>query len=208
MNGFIRKALLVSLALAGSVGCFEYRDCVDPCYPMRYSSMARKEVNMAFAPQVQNGQVLDQTVWNYFFEPGSDRLTPLGLDRLSYIARRRPSPDCNVFLQTAQDILYDAAAPEHMAETRHDLDMKRIASVQRYLISYTAGHPVAFNVVITDPGDPSLSGVWVNGEVLQMYGRTRGGLLSGGGGAGASGGASGGAGVQGSASGIGAGTGR
>jgi len=202
MKGFIRKTVLVCCALAGSAGCYEYGDWVDPCYPMRYSSMARKEVNIAFAPQVQNGHVLDQTVWNFFFEPGTDRLTPLGLDRLSYLARRRPSPDCNVFLQTAEDILYDPAVPEHMSEVRHDLDMKRIASVQRYLTSYTAGNPAAFNIVVTDPADPGIAGSFVQGAIVQMYGRARGGLPNGGGGGGGT------AGIQGSASGIGAGTGR
>jgi hypothetical protein len=205
MNGFIRKTVLVGCLLAGSVGCCEYRDLVDPCYPMRYSAMARNEVNMAFAPQVQNGHVLDQTVWNYFFEPGSDRLTQLGTDRLAYIARRRPAPDCNVWLQTAQDIPYDSAAPERMAEARHDLDTKRIASVQRYMTAYTAGHPVAFNIVVSDPSDPSISGTFINGAILQMYGRARAGLLSSGGGGG---GGSAGAGVQGAPSGAGAGTGR
>jgi hypothetical protein len=204
MNGFIRKTVLVSCVLAGSVGCYEYRDIVDPCYPLRYSAMARKEVNMAFAPQVQNGHVLDQTVWNYFFEPGTDRLTQLGTDRLAYIARRRPAADCNLFLQTSQDILYDPAAPERMAEARHDLDIKRIASVQRYMTAYTAGNPVDFHVVVTDPADPSISAAYINGAILQMYGRARGGLpTSGGAGGGAAAG-----GIQGAPTGAGAGTGR
>src|SRR5262249_57099373 len=109
MKGFIRKAVMLAWAAAASAGCYEYRDLVDPCYPVRYNYMARKEVNDAFAPQVQNGQVLDQTVWNYFFELGSDRLNPLGLDRLAYIARRPPPPHCNVFLQTAPDVIHDPA---------------------------------------------------------------------------------------------------
>jgi hypothetical protein len=202
MKGLIRKAVVVACAVAASAGCYGYRDLVDPCYPVRYNYMARQEVNAAFAPQVQNGQVLDQTVWNYFFELGSDQLNPLGMDRLAYIARRRPAPDCNVFLQTAQDIVYDPAAPEKMAEARHDLDGKRVASVQRFLVSYTAGRPVDFKVVVIDPSDPGLSGVPVNTTVLQMYGRFRGGLLNQGGGV------SGGAGIQGAATGTGAGTGR
>jgi hypothetical protein len=207
MNGVIRKSVLVTCLLAGSVGCYEYRDLVDPCYPQRYNYMCRKEVNMAFAPQVQNGHVLDQTVWNYYFEPGTDRLTPLGLDQLSRLARTRPEPDCNMFLQTAQDIVYDAAVPERMAEVRHDLDSKRIAAVQRYLTSYTAGHPVAFSIVVTDPSDPSIAGTYVNGAINLMYGRARGGLLSGAGGAGGAT-VTGGGGTSGAASGVGAGTGR
>jgi hypothetical protein len=204
MNGFIRKAALLAALLAGSAGCYEYRDWVDPCYPMRYNIMARQEINSGMAPQVQNGHVLDQTVWNYFFEPGTDRLTPLGLDRLAYLARRRPCPDPNLYLQTAQDLVYDPAAPERTAEARQALDDNRKAAVQRFLVQQTAGHPVAFTIVVHDPAEVGLSAIPVNNTVLQAYGRFRGGLQAGGnvtGGAGA-------AGVQGAATGIGAGTGR
>jgi hypothetical protein len=203
MKGFIRKAVgLVGLA-AVSAGCYEYRNLVDPCYPVRYELMARQEVDAAFAPQVQNGHVLDQTVWNYFFEPSSDRLTPLGLDRLACLARRRPQPDCNLYLQTAQDLLYDQAAPEKMAEARQELDERRKAAVQRFLVQQTAGHPVAFHITIHDPTETDLAAVPVGSSVIQMYGRFRGGLIQGGNVAGGAG-----AGVQGAASGAGTGTGR
>ena len=39
--------------------------------------------------------------------------------------RRRPNPDTCLFLQTAQDIAYDPNAPDKMAETRQELDLKR-----------------------------------------------------------------------------------
>jgi hypothetical protein len=211
MKGFIRKAVLAACGAAGALGCYGYRDLVDVCYPVRYNYMAREEVNGAFAPQVQNGHVLDQTIWNYFFEPGTDRLTPLGLDRLAYLARRRPCPDPNLWLQTAQDIIYDSAAPEKMAEAREDLDKKRINAVTCFLVQQTAGRPMAFHIVVHDPAEAGLSAVPVNLSVLQMYYRFRGGLISGGnvtggGGAGGAGGA--GAGIQGAPGGIGAGVGR
>jgi hypothetical protein len=202
MKGFIRKAVLMGCCAAGSLGCWNYRDCVDPCYPMRYNYMARQEVNAAFAPQVQNGHVLDQTVWNYFFEPGTDKLTPLGLDRLAYIARRRPCPDPNMYLQTAQDVVYDPLAPEKMAEVRQDLDGKRKAAVMCFMAQQTAGRPMAFNITVHDPAEVGLSAVPVNLSVIQMYGRFRGGLLNQGGNV------AGGAGIQGAAGGLGAGTGR
>src|SRR5947209_5202561 len=53
---------------SGLGNCQAYRNLVDPCYPQRYEYMARKEVNEAFIPQVQNGHVLDQTIWNWMFE--------------------------------------------------------------------------------------------------------------------------------------------
>ena len=111
MKGFIAKtASAVSfsgLALALVNGCY-YRDIVDPCYPQRYEYAARMEVNQAFAPQVRNGHVLDQTLWNYEFEPGTARLTPGGMEHLAYLARRRPTPDTTPYLQLAQppDVVY------------------------------------------------------------------------------------------------------
>jgi hypothetical protein len=212
MNGVIRTFAVMAGCLAGA-GCWSYYDCVDPCYPMRYNFMARQEVNAAFAPQVQNGHVLDQTIWNYLFEPGTDCLTPMGLDRLAYLARRRPCPDPNLYLQTAQDITYDQAAPEKMAEARQTLDQKRIAAVQCFLTQQTAGRPVAFNVCVHDPAEVGLAAIPVDLSIRLMYLRFRGGLAGGGnvtGGGGAVAGATGavGGGVQGAPSGIGAGTGR
>src|SRR5437868_1877918 len=105
MKGFIRRSVAAgcvagSLALAG--GCY-YRDLVDPCYPERYQNAAKQEVYAACAPQMNNGHVLDQTVWNYHFETGKDKLTPGGVEHLAYLARRRPCPDPTVYVQTAQD---------------------------------------------------------------------------------------------------------
>jgi hypothetical protein len=200
MKGFIAKALVVLCCASGSVGC---RDCHDPCWPERYNYMARKEVNIAFAPQVQNGHVLDQTVWNYYFEPGTDCLTPLGLDRLAYMARRRPCPDTNVFLQTAQDIVYDPACAEKMVEVRQSLDLRRKAAVERFLVAQTAGRPVAFQIFVHDPAEASVSSTPVNWAVTQMYLRYMGGLMMGGQGGGGQGGGMMGGGGMGGAMGAG-----
>src|SRR5689334_10434362 len=101
MKGLIGKAVAVlgcASALAGMGGCDHYRDVVDPCYPQRYWYQSRENVHAAFAPQVRNGHVLDQTVWNYHFEEGTDKLTAGGQAQLNYIARRRPMADPCVFL--------------------------------------------------------------------------------------------------------------
>src|SRR4051812_19110825 len=47
---------------AGATG--SCKDLYDPCWPERYNTLARRSVNHAMAPQVMNGHVLDQTVWN------------------------------------------------------------------------------------------------------------------------------------------------
>jgi hypothetical protein len=184
MKGLIGKAVaaLCCAASVGGLGCYEYRDFVDPCYPTRYNFMARQEVNAAMAPQVQNGHVLDQTVWNFYFEPGTDRLNQGGLERLAYLARRRPCPDTILYLQTAQDVRYEQDTPEKLVENRQTLDGKRIAAVQGYLTAQTAGRPTQFQIFVHDPAEPSLSSVPTNYSITQMYFRFRGGLLTGGGG--------------------------
>lgn len=200
MKGIIaRVAALLACAIAAAAGggCY-YRDIVDPCWPERYNYVARQEVNGAFAPQVQNGHVLDQTVWNYHFEPGTDKLTAGGLDHVAYLARRRPCPDPVVYIQTAQDVLYDAVNPEKLLEVRRELDARRVVAVQKFLMAQTADRPtpVAFQVFVHDPTEVGVSAVYANAAVRQMIGRARGGLATGGGsGAGAAGSPSGGAGA-------------
>jgi hypothetical protein len=181
MKGLITKAaaVLCCVAACAGVGCLP-DSWVDPCYPQRYNYMARQEANAAMAPQVQNGHVLDQTIWNFYFEPGTEKLTTGGLERLAYIARRRPCPDSVLYLQTAQDVVYDQTVPEKMVEVRQTLDGKRIAAVQAYLTAQTAGRPVPFQVVIHDPAVPSLASSAVNNIVSQNYFRYQGGLMMGG----------------------------
>jgi hypothetical protein len=178
MKGLIARtasaATLACLGLASAGGCYGYKDCVDPCYPERYWFSSRQLVREHFAPQVTNGHVLDQTVWNYHFEPGRAELTNGGLDHLSYLARRRPCPDSTIFLQVAQDIVYDPAAPEKFVEERNKLDAERIQSVQNYLQAQTAGRDVVFNVVRHDPPDVTISAVPIGVSVRQIQATSQG----------------------------------
>jgi len=160
MNGFISKTVVALGLVSGmAAGGCHYRDIVDPCYPDRYEYMARKEVCEAFTPQVQNGHILDQTLWNYHFEPGAATLTMAGQDKLISLIRRRPCPDPTIYLATAQDITYDPASPEKFAEKRCDLDTKRVQEIQKYLTAQTAGRHLAFQVVTHDPAVVDQSGV-------------------------------------------------
>src|SRR5947209_8291178 len=93
-------------ALPASASCCSNKNLYDRCYPERYNNLAQREVNLAFTPQVQNGHVLDQTVWNWHFEKGTDRLTPGGMAVLQYLSRRRPQPDPTIYLATALDLAY------------------------------------------------------------------------------------------------------
>jgi hypothetical protein len=181
MKGFMTRALIVacgSIGLATATGCCTYDDFVDPCWPERYGYLARQEVREPAAVQEHNGHVLEQTVWNYMFEPGSDRLTLGGQDRLDYLVRRRPCPDPQVFLQTAHDLAYEPAIPEKYAQLRDELNNRRIAAIQKYLSAATESR-VAFHVEVHDPGDPSISAIPANVAVRTMWIAPQGTLVGG-----------------------------
>lgn len=169
MNGLIAKRVAVSCLAAGltlCVGCTEcYRNVVDPCYPERYGYKARQEVCQPFVAQVYNGHVLEQTVWNTHFEPGTDKLTPAGLEHLAYLARRRPVPDTTLYLQTAQDIVYDPAAADKFVEERNTLDSKRVQAIQKYLTAQTASRPLPFEVVVHDPHEVGMAAMAANAAI-------------------------------------------
>jgi hypothetical protein len=197
MKGLMRRAaaaLGLALLAAGLQGCYLYNEVVDPCYPERYEYAARKELDAAFCPQVANGHVLDQTIWNYNWETtkegiGTDRLRPSGVDHLAYLARRRPAPDPVIYLQTAQDIAYDPMEPGKMAETRADLNAKRKVAILNFLAAQTAARPVEWQVLVHDPADVGLPAAPVANAVLQWWTtRPRGGLPGGPGGIGGGGG--------------------
>ena len=167
MNRMFQAGLTLVAAAGtfGSVGCMHsgrpgvqerYAEVVDPCWPERYNAVARQEVLAPFAAQVANGTVVDQTIFNYHFEPGTDKLTPGGYDKLDYLARRRPAPDSRLYLQTTRDVSYDAAKPEVVGTTRADLDAKRIAAVHKYLTASVAPRQIAFEVQVIDTPDLSI----------------------------------------------------
>lgn len=181
MKGIIAKSLAgVTLAsgLVSSSGCRQQGKCIDPCYPERYTYTARAEVTAAFAPQVQNGHILDQTVWNYHFEPGKDELNNGGRDHLDGLSRRRPHPDARVYLATSRDIAYDPLNPDKFVENRRELDEKRAAAIQKYLNAQTAGRPMQFEVVVHDPTEVNQHAYPVNRSVLLNHNTTTGSAIS------------------------------
>ncbi len=187
MNGFMVRLSALCVAgggLLGIGGCVTYRDLVDPCYPQRYEYAARQEVKASFGPQVNNGHILDQTVWNYDFDAGTATLNGSGRDHLVYLARRRPCPDGTIYLQVAHDIPYDPAAPEHYAEARNNLDAKRMQAILDFLNAQTAGRNVSFTVVRHDPAEVGLSAVSMNLSVRNNQNASQGTLIRPGGGGG------------------------
>ncbi len=181
MNGLITRAraaaCVAGLFLAAATGCQSVLEHVyDPCWPERYWHVSREEERDAITPQVENGHILDQTMWNYHFLPGTANLTPGGIAHLSYVARRRPAPDPVIYLQTAHDLEYDPAAPDKLAAQRAKLDNDRIQSVQRYLSAETAGRHQSFSVLVHDPSDVSIAATPIGVATQQMNATAKGSL--------------------------------
>jgi hypothetical protein len=174
-------AASVGAAQDGGGGGWRYRNFVDPCWPERYNFVARQETLAPFAAQVLNGHVLDQTIWTWYFDPGTDKLNSAGLEKLDSLARRRPGPDAKIYLQTARDVGYNAAASDAAGAARNDMDYKRALAVQKYLVAQRFGPPVPYEILVHDPADP---GMYAEFAATAFRGQRlgyRGGIIGGGG---------------------------
>lgn len=168
MKRVMRAAAVAALAAGGtgSIGCVHtgkgpsdcaagggsvYRQFVDPCYPERYNAAARAEVLAPFAIQVNNGQVLNQTIWNWYFEAGTDKLTSAGRAKLDSIAQTRPGPDPKLYLQAARDVSVTNENIEKVGAQREDLTSKRAAAVLKYMNTQPViGNAVAYEIFVHD----------------------------------------------------------
>jgi len=170
MKRYVRAAAVAAVAIGGtgSVGCVStgtttgpgtgavgdgaiLRTYYDPCYPERYNATARDEVLAAFNPQVYNGHILNQTIWNWYFELGTDKLTPAGVAKLESLAQTRPNPDPRLYLQVARDVQVVNANVESVSADREKLTSRRAAVIQKYMASQPAVTPVAYEIYVHDP---------------------------------------------------------
>ncbi|MBL8794230.1 MAG: hypothetical protein JNM56_10010 [Planctomycetia bacterium] len=194
MKGFIAKTLTTACLAGGFsllTGCYGYRDLVDPCYPWRYAWQAEQSVCTARSAQINNGHVLDQTIWNWHFELGTDRLNAAGRDKLNTLARRRPHPDPVIYLATAGSDPTSGdlnATADNMAEERNKRNDARIAAIQKYLAAQTDGRGLAFQVYVHDPAEPYLNAGAMGRSIAGRNASFQGSTGGGGGGGGASGG--------------------
>lgn len=167
MRATVSAALLT--AALGSVGCVgtgssrestlgdRYRNYVDPCYPERYNHAARQAVLAPFAQQVHNGHVLNQTLYTYHFEYGTDKLNSVGMAKLDAIARTRPAPDPKLYIQAAtDDVPLTEANADKVVELRNELDTKRAAAIQKYLAMAPAAPPVAYEIYVHNLATPGV----------------------------------------------------
>jgi hypothetical protein len=172
MKGFVARLALAAGLLGGLMGlngCYGYKDLVDPCYPWRYTWSAQQTVCEARGTQVNNGHILDQTLFNdpstgrsLHFDYGKATLTKQGMDKLDQIVHRRPHADPVIYIATARDIPYTPdMKPEDYGKRRSDLDNARKAAVLHYLAAVTSGRNQPFQVVVGgaehDPVVPGLN---------------------------------------------------
>jgi hypothetical protein len=194
MNRMIRAATAVALLTSGlgSLGCVHTssgystrgngeiggsrcRNVLDPCYPERYEFAARQAVIGPFAQQVHNGYVLNQTLWNYYFEAGTDKLTAAGTEKLDSLVRSQPV-DAKLYIQTARDLLPNID-PAKIPDARADLDVKRAAAIQKYLsIQPAFAGPIAFEVYVHDAKVPSINAEFSAGAYRGSAQGYRGGI--------------------------------
>jgi hypothetical protein len=218
MKRVMRAAAVAALAAGstGSIGCVTtgkgpsecaagggaiYRQFVDPCYPERYNATARAEVLAPFAIQVNNGQFLNQTMWNWYFETGTDKLTTAGRAKLDSIAQTRPAPDTRLYLQAARDVVVTNENMEKVGGVRDELTVRRAAAVQRYMSTQPQiGNPVAYEIFVHDADTSGIASAFAMQAFRSQTLGYRGGI------GGASGGASNATGGAPPASAVGGGT--
>ena len=119
----------------------------DHCWPEQYGRESQRRIYVPLGQQLLNGQKLEGTLWEHYFETSDDltdlgtraTLNPAGESRLRYLARKRPYPVTNLQMQTSFN---------------NDLDARRIAAVQEYLATVTMGNGVAWNVELANLGEP------------------------------------------------------
>lgn len=181
MKRYVRAAAaaIVMAGGLGSVGCVHrtgstgdgaHGNWIDPSWPDRYNYAARQAVIAPFAQQVANGHFINQVVWNWYFEPGTDTLNGAGMEKLDSIARSTPNPDTKLFIQTSRDL---GVTPDNMAKVgalRDDLTARRAAAVQRYMATQP-GPTVVYEISVVDMPTP---GVYAPFVTNAFRGQTRG----------------------------------
>ena len=130
---------------------------------------------------VHGGPFHSQNPEAYFMNvPGLKIVAPgTAADAKGLMTAAIRDPDPVIYLQTAQDIVYDPASPEKMQLDREDLNHKRRVAIERFMAAQYAGRGVPFQVVVHDPPDVGLPATPVSNAVQQMYRRFQGGLNTG-----------------------------
>lgn len=150
MTAFSRLASCLSVGTVCGVaclaGCATTGDCHPVYSPDEYTEAARYSLNHAFELQANNGQVLDQTIWNYHFYEDSEELRPAGRAFLDRMANYYPLRCSGLFLQSAHDITLKPYNVESYFVRRQELNALRVKSVTEYLQLAAPGNSLALQI--------------------------------------------------------------
>jgi hypothetical protein len=193
MNRYVRAATaaLVIAGGLGSVGCAGRAgstgdgargNCIDPSWPDRYNYAARQAVIAPFAQQVANGHFINQVMWNWYFDAGTDKLNGAGMEKLDSIARTTPNPDTKLFIQAARDIGVTADNAAKIGAMRDDITAKRAAAIHRYMATQP-GPTVIYDISVVDMPTAGIAAPFATGSYRGQLAGYR-GAISGGGGVG------------------------
>ncbi|MBM3995881.1 MAG: hypothetical protein FJ303_17270 [Planctomycetes bacterium] len=161
MKGLIKlgAAMFTFTTAIFVVGCAQYRDVVDPCWPARYNSIARQSVRDMHFAQEEQGHKLDQTIWDHHFDSGTPNLNASGKDHLRYISRRQPVPDTHIWLQWPSDVTKD----------RDSLIDQRKKSIRDFLTAHTRhGNGAAYQIDVHDIAVPVYPSEWTNSALKKV----------------------------------------
>jgi hypothetical protein len=187
MKRYYRVVTTTALLLSGlgATGCTTggggksledcYRNAVDVSSQDRYNYAAREAVLAPFAQQVATGHFLEQTLWNFYFVPGTDKLTPGGIDKLNTLARLTPAPDPRLYIQTARDISVTPENYDSVANTREKLNAERAAAIKKYMAAQP-GAPVNYEVYVHDAPVPGIYSVFAGSAFRGQLSGYKGGI--------------------------------
>ena len=157
----------------------------DHCWPNQYAREAYNRTQAPFGTQMNNGNVLECTLWNHYFmsEDGKQaELNPVGKSRIEYLARKRPYVIPSLYLQTTFD---------------SKLDERRVKNIIEYAASKSM-EPNAWQVTLVNREASGLFGREAPKAIDKMVGtgdqppryepQIKSGFLQGSGGSGAGGG--------------------
>lgn len=186
MTGKTRKAFVAALAagVLGAVGCASGPGLQESfqnvnnnnSWPERNSSLARQTVLHPFEVQQNNAYVVNDVILNAYFDNSSDALNGVGRDKLDQLARRMPAVNPVVWLQTSNDVVYEAKSPDRTVAARNELDQKRAAAVLAYLSSRPGARGTVFNVQVLDNPDPTTNSTGPASAVRGLQGQYKSGI--------------------------------
>jgi outer membrane protein OmpA-like peptidoglycan-associated protein len=185
MTGKTRNAVAAALAagVMGAVGCAgpglqeSFQNVNNNnSWPERNSALARQAVLHPFEVQQNNAAVVNDVILNAYFDNGTDVLNGVGRDKLDQLARKMPAPNPVIWLQTSNDVVFDAKAPDKTSAARGELDQKRAGAVLAYLNARPAARGTGYNVQVVDNPDPTTNSTGPSSAVRGLQGQYKSGI--------------------------------